>query len=256
VPQRKGGFTGGQARESSKSESRSPKETRSSKSEIKALEWHDEADERLKSDVRNPRPEGIPKSKSQPPLLFARSAFIDYNSAMTWFDEADELLVKWNQAEADREWSKFTPRAQQVFSCAIKEAKQMKLSFIGVEHLLLGLLEVGIDAGVNALRNHGLTLEVARAEILKMKGNAVAENPFHYLHTTPRLSRVMETANKVAKALGHTHVGTEHLLWVLLAEKEGGVYRILKSANIDPATMRNEFPPTTSDQNRGNPNPN
>jgi ATP-dependent Clp protease ATP-binding subunit ClpA len=123
---------------------------------------------------------------SEWPLSFARLTVVDYNSAMSWFDEAEELLEKMKRSQEanDRYWSKFTPRAHQVLSFANKEARETKASCIGVEHLLVGLL--GAGGGLRVLRDHGLTPEVVRAEILKLNGGAAdIENAPHYLHTTP-----------------------------------------------------------------------
>ena len=165
---------------------------------------------------------------------------------MSWFDEAEELRAKMKKYEEERQreaaqyWSKFTTCARQAFSLATKEAGEMKSSCIGVEHLLLGLLAAETDAGISALRNHGLTLEVTRAEVLKLN-TAGGVNPPFYRHTTARLNQVQAAAKKEAMALRHTYVGTEALLLAHLAQHEGVAHRILKAANVDTVMMRTEI---------------
>lgn len=141
----------------------------------------------------------------------------------------------------DREWTRFTPRAQRALEFAIEEARAMKLEFVGVEHLLVGLLRLGNGVAVNVLRKEGLTLEVARAEMLKLFGGTAAEESPAYLATTPRLNKVLGTAKEEAIALGHTYVGTEHLLLGILAESQSVAHEVLTRVNIDPAAMRKEI---------------
>lgn len=161
---------------------------------------------------------------------------------MSWFDDAEEIvsLNKKKQEGTARDWVRFTPRAQRALDSAIKEARAMKLAFFGAEHLLLGLLKLGNGAHFNILRKKGLTLETARAVILKFYGGPGREESPTHLATTPRLKQVLKTAKREARALDHSYIGTEHLLSGILAESEGVAHKVLKSANIDPEAMRKE----------------
>jgi ATP-dependent Clp protease ATP-binding subunit ClpC len=159
---------------------------------------------------------------------------------MDWFEEAEERLAKWKQAGKEY-WGKFTPRALRVVSSARSEAEQLKQNCVGTEHLLLGLLALGNGVAFNILTNLGLSLETVRAEISKGSGSIPAENPLGYIPPTPRCKRVLEMAKKEAIALGHTYIGTEHLLLALLAESDGPASGIFKRSGIDPQTTRREI---------------
>ena len=138
-------------------------------------------------------------------------------------------------------WVLLTPRAQRAFVLAHEEAKQMNQKFIGTEHLLLGLIGLGNGVAVNILKHLGLNLENIRAEVKKQIGVGSKEDALDYIPMTPQLMDVLETAKKEAKALGHTYVGTEHLLLGLLAEEAGVTWRIFKMANFDAEKIRQEI---------------
>lgn len=60
-----------------------------------------------------------------------------------------------------------TPRVRKVLALAAKEAKALNHTYIGTEHILLGLLREGEGVAARVLRNLGVDLETARQEILK-----------------------------------------------------------------------------------------
>ena len=149
--------------------------------------------------------------------------------------------MKKSREEAGWQLIEFTPRAQQALGFAEEEAKAMKLDFLGVEHLLLGLLKLGNGVAFHVLRKKELRLETARAAMLKFFGGPGAGASLDRLPPTPRLKRVIENAKKDAQSLDHTYIGTEHLLLGILAETDGLAHELLKSANIDPEAMRKEI---------------
>lgn len=166
-----------------------------------------------------------------------------YISSVGLFEKArDDLEELKSQQEAAVEfWSVFTPRARQVFALARDEAMQMNQSFIGAEHLLLGLIGLGNGVAVNVLKNLGLDLETVRAEVVRQAGVAAGTGAPHSLPPTPQMMRALNAAKREAKALDHAYVGTEHILLGLLAEPEGVVSRIFKTANVDCDKTRQEI---------------
>lgn len=162
---------------------------------------------------------------------------------MGLFAEDKDRLEKWKlqQNAASEYWGVFTLRSKQAFTLANEEAKQVNQSFIGTEHLLLGLIGLGSGVAVNILKNLGLKLETIRAEVNKQTGFVSAKNMLNYLPMTPQVMRVLDTAKKEAQALGHTYVGTEHLLLGLLAENDGAAWRIFKMANTDFEKTRRDI---------------
>jgi ATP-dependent Clp protease ATP-binding subunit ClpC len=103
---------------------------------------------------------------------------------------------------------------------AQEEARLLSHSFIGTEHLLLGIIAEGEGIGAQALQSLGVTLEAARLmveETIGMAGTAPdAAPPF-----TPRAKKVLELSLRETLAMHHHDIGTEHLLLGLVREGEG-----------------------------------
>jgi ATP-dependent Clp protease ATP-binding subunit ClpC len=134
----------------------------------------------------------------------------------------------------------FTPRAQQVLALARKEAERFNHNYVGTEHLLLGLIKLGQGVAVNVLQRMGLDLERVRLEVEKHVGSHPETNMIGNIPYTPRVKKVLALADKEAKGLNHSYVGTEHILLGLLREGEGIAARVLQSLEVDPARTRNE----------------
>ena len=135
----------------------------------------------------------------------------------------------------------FTPRAQQVLALARKEADRFNHAYVGTEHLLLGLIKLGQGVAVNVLERMGLELETVRMEVEKEVGSGPPQKSAGNIPYTPRVKKVLALANKEAKALNHSYVGTEHLLLGLLREGEGVAARVLKRLEVDIQRTRNEI---------------
>ena len=142
---------------------------------------------------------------------------------------------------SDESMNNFTPRAQQVLALARKEADRFNHSFVGTEHLLLGLINLGQGVAVNVLQKMGLDLETVRLEVEKQVGTGPDQKLAGNIPYTPRVKKVLELSKKEAKALHHTYVGTEHILLGLLREGEGVAARVLKNLDIDIDLCRQEI---------------
>jgi ATP-dependent Clp protease ATP-binding subunit ClpC len=137
--------------------------------------------------------------------------------------------------------SNFTPRAQQVLALARKEADRFHHNYIGTEHLLLGLINLGQGVAVNVLQKMGLDLETVRQAVDEQVGLGPEAKPSGNIPYTPRVKKVLALAGKEAKSLNHSYVGTEHILLGLLREGEGVAARVLKSLDVDVDRCRNEI---------------
>jgi len=135
----------------------------------------------------------------------------------------------------------FTPRAQQVLALARKEADRFNHNFVGTEHLLLGLIKLGQGVAVNVLQKMGLDLETVRMEVEKQVGTGPDQKMIGNIPYTPRVKKVLALAQKEAKALNHTYVGTEHILLGLLREGDGVAARVLKNLDVDIEQARQEI---------------
>jgi ATP-dependent Clp protease ATP-binding subunit ClpC len=142
---------------------------------------------------------------------------------------------------SEESMSNFTPRAQQVLALARKEADRLNHNFLGTEHLLLGLIKLGQGVAVNVIQKMGLDLETVRLEVEKQVGTGPDQKMIGNIPYTPRVKKVIALAQKEAKNLNHTYVGTEHLLLGLLREGDGVAAKVLRALDVDIEQCRQEI---------------
>jgi Clp amino terminal domain, pathogenicity island component len=137
----------------------------------------------------------------------------------------------------DGVFERFTDRARSVLVLAQEEARLLNHSFIGTEHILLGLVRQGDGVGARALESSGITLDAVRQKVEEAVGMAgttpSASPPF-----TPRAKKVLELALREALQLGHSYIGTEHILLGLVREGEGVAATVLVSLGADLGLVR------------------
>ncbi len=132
---------------------------------------------------------------------------------------------------------KFTERAKKVLVYAQDEATRFNHTYIGTEHLLLGLLREGDGIAAKALGNLGVELNKVRSavEFIIGRGEKVV---IADINLTPRAKRVIELAVEEARRLGHNYIGTEHLLLGLVREGEGIAAGVLESLGVNLEKVR------------------
>lgn len=128
---------------------------------------------------------------------------------------------------------RFTERSKRVLQLARDEAGRLNHEYIGTEHLLLGLVAEGSGVAAEVLRRLGLDLDQVRSavEALVQAGPPGTELPDKIL-LTPRAKKTLDAAQEVARELGHSYVGTEHLLLGLLREGQGVAARALRNLGM------------------------
>lgn len=127
-------------------------------------------------------------------------------------------------------FGRFTERAQKVLALAQEEAVRLGHNNIGTEHILLGLIREGEGIAAKALVALGLGLEKIQDEVESLIGRG-QEQPTNFAYT-PRAKKVIELSMDEARKLGHTYVGTEHILLGLIREGEGVAARVLNNLGI------------------------
>src|SRR4051794_10977395 len=135
-------------------------------------------------------------------------------------------------------FERFTDRARRVVVLAQEEARMLEHSYIGTEHLLLGLISEGSGVGAKALESLGVELARVRDAVEAIVGKGGAEVPAGHIPFTPRAKRVMELSLREALQLGHNYIGTEHILLGLLREQEGVGAQVLVRAGLTISDVR------------------
>jgi ATP-dependent Clp protease ATP-binding subunit ClpC len=133
--------------------------------------------------------------------------------------------------------NKFSPRAQRALELAEQSAAELGHSYIGSEHLLLGLLKEGEGIAHRVLTEQGLTEDMVRRILGNSVGsnNAINVQPTQGL--TPRAKHAIECAAEESLRGGFSYVGTEHLLVGLLRDGRNMGVRILRAAGLSPQAV-------------------
>ena len=127
--------------------------------------------------------------------------------------------------------NRFTQRAQKVLQLAQEETIRMKHESIGTEHILLGLIREGGGIAAKALEAIEVNTQLIEEGVKELVG--VGEKDVGpIVHYTPRAKKVIELSVDESRKLGHSYIGTEHLLLALIREGEGVAARVLGNAGV------------------------
>lgn len=127
----------------------------------------------------------------------------------------------------------YTEKAKKAIELAKKAAKRLKHSYIGSEHILIGLLEEGTAVGARVLEANGVEKE-ALLELIEQlivpEGNVGLLDKEGF---TPRAERVLEAANREAERFKEDKIGTEHLLIAMMKEPDSVATKLLITLGIN-----------------------
>jgi ATP-dependent Clp protease ATP-binding subunit ClpC len=142
-------------------------------------------------------------------------------------------------------FERFTDRARRIVVLAQEEAFLLKHTYIGTEHILLGLLSEREGVAGRVLESLGISLDSVRHQVEQRVGRGTSA-PQGHIPFTPRAKKVLELALREALQLGHNYIGTEHLLLGLIREGEGVASQVLGKLGADLDTVRRQVIQTLS----------
>lgn len=134
----------------------------------------------------------------------------------------------------------FADTAIKAVMLAQEEARRTGHNLVGTEQLLLGLIGEGTALAARVLRDMGVTLKAARAAVERYIGRGPGYVPPN-LPFTPKAKKIFEHAFDEARQMGHTYIGTEHLLLALAKERESVAIKVLEQLGIDREELRTEL---------------
>ncbi len=137
-------------------------------------------------------------------------------------------------------FERFTERAKKVLTLAQEEAERSHHSYIGTEHLLLGLLREGEGLAAKVLNNLGVEINKVRSTIESVLGRN-ERIIIQQIIPTSRVKKVIEISFEEARRMGNNYVGTEHLLLGLLIEGEGIAAHVLEDLGANLEKVRSEI---------------
>ncbi len=137
-------------------------------------------------------------------------------------------------------FKKFTERARKVIILAREEAEKNQHEYLGTEHLLMGILKDGGGVAIAVLQRLGADLRQIKLEIERHMPPISTTIVIGDIPFTARAKKVLEYAVEEARSMGHSYIGTEHMLLGLIREKEGVAARILISLNLHYTEIREQ----------------
>lgn len=134
----------------------------------------------------------------------------------------------------------FTQKANEAINIALQEASNMGHTYVGTEHLLLGLIEEGTGVAYTVLSDNKITTDAYREKIETSTGIG-SKTVLTPEDLTPRTKRVMQMSMVISSRMGNSYVGTEHLLLALLSEGDSYAVKFLVELDVNIQTLAEEL---------------
>ena len=136
--------------------------------------------------------------------------------------------------------NRFTQKAQNVLNLSLQSASEMGHTYIGSEHLLLGLCREETGVAAHYLKDRGADIEKIKNAIIQMAGIGTPSS-VSAVDMTPRTKNIIQASFHEAQKNGQDYIGTEHLLAALLGEEDCVAVKILESMNVSVGELRNDL---------------
>ena len=154
-----------------------------------------------------------------------------------WSLRASHVYAATERFQGDAPFNDFNDRAGRVLALAQDEAQRFNHSYVGPEHLLLGLSREADGVAARVLESVGATLPRLRAAAESVIGRG--ETTVGKIDLSETAKSAIGKARYEARKLGHSYIGTEHLLLGLI--RGGGIpMAFLRSLEVEPDRVRDE----------------
>ena len=151
--------------------------------------------------------------------------------------------------------NRFTQKAQTALNLSLRFASEMGHTYIGSEHLLMGLIKEETGVAAHYLNERGATLEKVKSAVIQMAGVG-SPNSVSAADMTPRTKNMIEASLYESQRGGQDYIGTEQLLLALLGERDCVAVRILESLGVSGSDLRGDLTSflgsATSERSGGN----
>ena len=137
--------------------------------------------------------------------------------------------------------NKFTPKAQNALELALDHARRLGHTYVGSEHLLLGLLSESDSVSAKLLSSHGISVDDVKKSVVEVSGLGVAGD-VSVTDMTPSVKWIIERSSALAKKYSQKSIGTEHLLLALCEKSECvGVRNTRKSEHFNTRNKKRAY---------------
>ncbi len=133
-------------------------------------------------------------------------------------------------------FNNISQKATVALNFAVQAARELGHAYVGTEHLLVGLAQTPDSVAQKALTDGGISVEGIIGRIAESVGTGTPTR-VSGRDMTPRMKKILEQSQTVARQLGHNIIGTEHLLLALLKESDCKAVEILSSEGVEGEEM-------------------
>lgn len=127
--------------------------------------------------------------------------------------------------------NKFTQKAQNTLNHALSIARELGHTYVGSEHILLGILTEGDSIASRLLTTRGADIKKIRRTVMDISGVG-SRSQVTPADMTPRAKRIIEVSSSESCRLGSSYIGTEHILYALMSERDSVAVRILEAEGV------------------------
>ncbi len=128
--------------------------------------------------------------------------------------------------------SYYTEKARNALTFAHESACELGHDYIGSEHLLLGLIKENSGVAASMLKKTGVTEENVVEKIETMIGRSDPLGLQSQISLTPRSKSILEISLYEANKLGHSYIGTEHILMAIIRNRTNVAMKILEALGV------------------------
>jgi len=128
--------------------------------------------------------------------------------------------------------SKFTQSATNAINKALFFAREFGHTYIGSEHMLLGLLSERESIAAKIMESRGITFNITKDMFLKSTGSGRQSNVSPN-DMTPRTKKIIESSSYEAMKLNQNYIGTEHILLAILMETDCIAVKLITDQNVN-----------------------
>ena len=132
------------------------------------------------------------------------------------------------------EFKGFTQKANKALNLALEGAQELGQSYVGTEHLLLGLIREGTGVAAVALEQCSVSENEIIAKIGKENQTNINLTPNDF---TPRTKRVLKAAMLASSRMGNSYVGTEHILLAIVSESDSYATAFLREMGVTDSAI-------------------
>ncbi|MFN8299255.1 MAG: ATP-dependent Clp protease ATP-binding subunit [Chitinophagales bacterium] len=145
--------------------------------------------------------------------------------------------------------AKFSPKVKEVISYSREEALRLNHDFIGIEHLVLGLIREGEGLAIKTMQSLDIDPVMLRKTIEDSIKDKTAKGNFNpnNLPLTKQAEKVLKITVLEAKVMKSDVIGTEHLMLSILKNKDNVVTQIFQQFDVDYDVFKAELESVAND---------